>query len=99
MHLGKRVSFVPAPGSAVIERAGGLHKFMSWDGAILTDSGGFQIFSLARLSHVNDEGYHFASHLDGSRHVFTPETVVALQEKLGSDVAMVLDERCASGRR
>lgn len=85
------------PGKDVIVRAGGLHKFMSWNGSILTDSGGFQIFSLSRLSRVDDEGYHFASHLDGSRHVFTPESVVALQEALGSDVAMVLDELVPAG--
>lgn len=80
------------PGAEVIEQAGGLHRFMSWDGSILTDSGGFQVFSLSRLSLVDDEGYHFASHLDGSPHVFTPESVVRLQEALGSDVAMVLDQ-------
>jgi queuine tRNA-ribosyltransferase len=80
------------PGAALIEQAGGLHRFMSWDGAILTDSGGFQIFSLAKFARVDDEGYHFASHLDGSQHVLTPESVVAIQEQLGSDVAMVLDQ-------
>jgi len=80
------------PGADVIARAGGLHGFMAWDRPILTDSGGFQIFSLAHLSRVDDYGYHFASHLDGSRHSFTPESVVALQERLGSDVAMVLDD-------
>ncbi len=85
------------PGMDVIQRAGGLHTFMSWNGSILTDSGGFQIFSLSRLSRVDDEGYHFASHLDGSRHVFTPESVVGLQETLGSDVAMVLDELVPAG--
>jgi queuine tRNA-ribosyltransferase len=80
------------PGAHVIQQAGGLHGFMAWDGPILTDSGGFQVFSLARLSRVDDDGYHFASHLDGSRHTFTPESVVALQEALGSDVAMALDD-------
>lgn len=85
------------PGADLIAQAGGLHAFMSWDGAILTDSGGFQIFSLSRLSRVDDEGYHFASHLDGSRHTFTPESVVALQEKLGSDIAMVLDDLVPAG--
>jgi queuine tRNA-ribosyltransferase len=70
---------------------------MSWDRAILTDSGGFQIFSLAKLSTVDDEGYHFASHLDGSRHTFTPESVVALQESLGGDIAMVLDDVAPAG--
>jgi queuine tRNA-ribosyltransferase len=85
------------PGASIIERAGGLHAFMSWDGPILTDSGGFQMMSLSRLSRVDDEGYHFASHLDGSRHTFTPESVVALQELLGSDVAMVLDDLAPAG--
>lgn len=85
------------PGRDLIEQAGGLHPFMSWSGSILTDSGGFQIFSLARLSRVDDEGYHFASHLDGSRHDFTPESVVALQEALGADVAMVLDQLVPAG--
>jgi queuine tRNA-ribosyltransferase len=80
------------PGAEIIERAGGLHGFMAWNGPILTDSGGFQIFSLANLATVDDDGYHFSSHLDGSRHTFTPESVVALQEALGADVAMVLDD-------
>lgn len=85
------------PGAEIVARAGGLHAFMSWDRAILTDSGGFQIFSLANFSAVDDEGYHFASHLDGSRHTFTPESVVKLQESLGSDVAMVLDDLAPAG--
>jgi queuine tRNA-ribosyltransferase len=84
-------------GPAIIARAGGLHVFMAWDRPILTDSGGFQIFSLSALSRVDDEGYHFASHLDGTRHTFTPESVVALQEALGSDVAMVLDDLAPAG--
>lgn len=85
------------PGASIIRKAGGLHGFMAWDRPILTDSGGFQIFSLSRLSKTDDEGYHFASHLDGSRHTFTPESVVALQEALGSDVAMVLDDLAPAG--
>jgi len=85
------------PGTDVIRHAGGLHAFMSWPGAILTDSGGFQVFSLARLSRVDDDGYHFASHLDGSRHTFTPELVVSIQEALGSDIAMVLDDLVPAG--
>ncbi|HLJ84891.1 MAG TPA: tRNA guanosine(34) transglycosylase Tgt [Candidatus Eremiobacteraceae bacterium] len=80
------------PGAEIIGRAGGLHGFMSWDKAILTDSGGFQVFSLSKLSRVDDTGYHFSSHLDGTRHTFTPESVVALQETLRSDIAMVLDD-------
>jgi len=85
------------PGASIIAKAGGLHGFMAWDRPILTDSGGFQIFSLSRLSKVDDEGYHFASHLDGSRHTFTPESVVELQEALGSDVAMALDDLAPAG--
>ncbi|HZV80391.1 MAG TPA: tRNA guanosine(34) transglycosylase Tgt [Candidatus Binatus sp.] len=85
------------PGADIIEAAGGLHAFMSWPQPILTDSGGFQVFSLASLGTVDDEGYHFASHLDGTRHTFTPESVVALQEKLGSDIAMVLDDVAPAG--
>ena len=85
------------PGTAVIAAQGGLHRFMHWHGAILTDSGGFQVFSLARLARIDDDGYHFASHLDGSRHTFTPESVVAIQATLGSDVAMVLDQCAPAG--
>ncbi|MBC5824265.1 MAG: tRNA guanosine(34) transglycosylase Tgt [Candidatus Eremiobacteraeota bacterium] len=84
------------PGAATIAAAGGIHAFMAWDRPILTDSGGFQVFSLAQFSRVDDGGYHFASHVDGSRHTFTPESVVELQEALGADVAMVLDD-CAAG--
>ncbi|MFH1383121.1 MAG: tRNA guanosine(34) transglycosylase Tgt [Chloroflexota bacterium] len=80
------------PGTALIEQMGGLHKFMSWDGAILTDSGGYQIFSLASLRQINDEGVVFRSHLDGSQHLITPELAVQYQEALGADVIMALDE-------
>ena len=80
------------PGIGIIEKMGGLHKFMSWDGAILTDSGGYQIFSLARLRRVSDEGVVFRSHIDGSEHLITPELAVQFQESLGADVIMVLDE-------
>ena len=80
------------PGIAAIEKLGGLHRFMSWDGAILTDSGGYQVFSLASLRKVNDEGVLFRSHIDGSEHFLTPERVVQYQEALGADIAMVLDE-------
>lgn len=79
------------PGVQTIVAAGGLHQFMQWDRPILTDSGGFQIFSLKERCTLNDEGVTFASHLDGSRHVFTPEVVVAFQEAIGADIAMVLD--------
>ncbi|MFC2020574.1 tRNA guanosine(34) transglycosylase Tgt [Chloroflexota bacterium] len=80
------------PGIEVIEKAGGLHKFMAWDGAILTDSGGYQIFSLARLRRVTDEGVVFRSHIDGSEHLITPELAIQYQEALGADIIMVLDE-------
>jgi|TARA_B100000315_G_scaffold53492_1_gene47844 queuine tRNA-ribosyltransferase len=80
------------PGISVIEKFGGLHRFMAWEQAILTDSGGYQIFSLARLRQVNDEGVTFRSHIDGSEHLITPELAIRLQESLGSDIIMVLDE-------
>lgn len=80
------------PGAAVIEAAGGLHRFMAWDGPILTDSGGFQVFSLGVRRAVDDDGVTFRSHLDGSVHRFTPETVIALEEVLGADIIMPLDE-------
>jgi queuine tRNA-ribosyltransferase len=80
------------PGDALIAKAGGLHKFMNWKGSIFTDSGGFQVFSLAKMVKVNDQGVKFQSDLDGSTHVLTPETSVQIQLNLGSDVALVLDE-------
>jgi queuine tRNA-ribosyltransferase len=79
------------PGLETIENAGGLHRFMAWDRPILTDSGGFQVFSLESRRRLDDDGVTFASHLDGSEHRFTPENVVAFQQRIGSDVAMVLD--------
>jgi queuine tRNA-ribosyltransferase len=79
------------PGREIIESAGGLHRFMAWDRPILTDSGGFQVFSLEGRREVDDEGVTFRSHLDGSVHRFTPESVVAFQAGIGSDVAMLLD--------
>lgn len=79
------------PGVDIIERAGGLHRFMKWGGPILTDSGGYQVFSLARLCRVDDGGVVFRSHIDGSEHRFTPENVVELQERLGADIIMQLD--------
>jgi len=80
------------PGITVIEKMGGLHKFMAWDRAILTDSGGYQIFSLASLRRVSDEGVLFRSHIDGSEHFITPELIIQFQESLGADIIMVLDE-------
>src|SRR5246500_3301670 len=80
------------PGHELIRRMGGLHRFMAWRGAILTDSGGFQVFSLADLRKITDEGVRFRSHLDGSEHLLTPEKAAEIQLALGSDIAMVLDE-------
>jgi queuine tRNA-ribosyltransferase len=80
------------PGIDVIEKLGGLHLFMGWDGPILTDSGGYQVFSLARLCKVTDDGVTFRSHIDGSEHHLTPELVIELQQKLGADIIMTLDE-------
>ena len=80
------------PGHELIRKLGGLHKFMSWNGAILTDSGGYQVFSLAELRKITDEGVRFRSHLDGSGHLLTPEKAAEIQLALGSDIAMVLDE-------
>ncbi|MEE9365236.1 MAG: tRNA guanosine(34) transglycosylase Tgt, partial [Dehalococcoidales bacterium] len=85
------------PGIGVVERLGGLHKFMAWDGAILTDSGGYQIFSLAPLCKVGEDGVKFRSHIDGSEHFFTPELTIEYQEKLGADIIMVLDVCSAYG--
>jgi queuine tRNA-ribosyltransferase len=79
------------PGLSTIEAAGGIHRFMSWNGPILTDSGGFQVFSLESRRTLDDDGVTFSSHLDGSAQRFTPESVVDFQQRIGSDVAMVLD--------
>lgn len=80
------------PGHDVVQEAGGLHKFMAWDGPILTDSGGFQVFSLADLRNISDDGVVFQSHLDGSKHLLTPERVIEIQNALGADIIMVFDE-------
>ena len=80
------------PGAERIARLGGLHRFMGWDGPLLTDSGGYQLFSLAPLARIRDEGIEFQSHLDGTRMHLTPESVIEIQEALGPDIAMVLDE-------
>lgn len=85
------------PGCDVIAGLGGLHRFMGWDGPVLTDSGGYQIFSLAALARVTDDGVTFRSHLDGSAHAVSPEGMVRAQERLGSDVAMILDECAPAG--
>lgn len=80
------------PGHELIRRAGGLHRFMNWDRAILTDSGGFQVFSLGAMRKISEEGVYFRSHIDGSEHFFTPELSMEIQEALGSDIIMAFDE-------
>lgn len=85
------------PGIDVIEKLGGLHRYMAWDGPILTDSGGYQVFSLARLCKITNNGVTFRSHIDGSEHNLTPEAVIELQQKLGADIIMTLDECPAIG--
>ncbi len=85
------------PGHELIRELGGLHDFMRWDGPILTDSGGYQVFSLADINEVREDGVVFQSHVDGSRHLFTPERVMEIQAALGSDVAMAFDE-CPPGQ-
>lgn len=92
MVLGNAYHLYLRPGTEVIRRAGGLHAFMGWPGPILTDSGGFQVFSLAHLRRVEDAGVRFRSHLDGSEHFLTPEKAVQIQEELGADIIMALDE-------
>jgi queuine tRNA-ribosyltransferase len=92
--LGNTYHLYLRPGTDLIQTAGGLHKFIGWNRAILTDSGGYQVFSLHELRSIEEEGVTFKSHIDGSAHVFTPESVVGIQRELGSDIMMVLDE-CA----
>lgn len=93
--LGNTYHLYLRPGCEVIEHFGGLHGFMHWDRPILTDSGGFQVFSLAKLSKLSEEGYAFQSHIDGSRHLLTPEKAVDIQLCLNSDILMCLDQ-CAA---
>ncbi|HXA56807.1 MAG TPA: tRNA guanosine(34) transglycosylase Tgt [Candidatus Acidoferrum sp.] len=90
--LGNTYHLYLRPGHELIRRMGGLHKFMSWSRPILTDSGGFQVFSLSELRKVNDDGVTFRSHLDGSEHFLSPEKALEIEIALGSDIAMVLDE-------
>ncbi len=80
------------PGVDIVNKAGGLHKFINWDKPILTDSGGYQVFSLSNNVKINSEGVYFSSHIDGSKHLFTPESVIKSQNSIGSDIMMVLDE-------
>jgi queuine tRNA-ribosyltransferase len=90
--LGNTYHLYLRPGTKIIEQAGGLHKFVSWEKPILTDSGGYQVYSLNELRKIEEGGVTFKSHIDGSVHVFTPESVVKIQRQLGSDIMMVLDE-------
>jgi queuine tRNA-ribosyltransferase len=92
--LGNTYHLYLRPGMDIIKEAGGLHKFMNWNKAILTDSGGYQVFSLSENRKLSQEGATFRSHIDGSKHLFTPENVVDIQRIIGSDIMMVLDE-CA----
>ena len=94
--LGNTYHLYLRPGMEIIEQAGGLHRFMGWERPILTDSGGFQVFSLSSNRKLTDEGAHFRSHIDGSKHLFTPEKVVDIQRSIGSDIMMALDE-CPPG--
>ena len=94
--LGNTYHLYLRPGMDIIGRAGGLHKFNGWNGPILTDSGGIQVFSLSENRKLTEEGAHFRSHIDGSRHLFTPEKEVDIQRTIGSDIMMALDE-CPPG--
>ena len=90
--LGNTYHLYLRPGHELVARHGGLHGFASWPGSILTDSGGFQVFSLSSLRKIREEGVEFRSHLDGSKHLFTPEKVLDIQLALNSDIMMMLDE-------
>jgi queuine tRNA-ribosyltransferase len=92
--LGNAYHLYLRPGTSLIEKAGGLHRFIGWQRPILTDSGGYQVFSLSALRRIGEEGVRFRSHIDGSDHLFTPESVIDIERSLGSDIMMVLDE-CA----
>lgn len=90
--LGNTYHLYLRPGVGVIRQAGGLHRFMNWEGPILTDSGGYQVFSLSEMRKLTSEGALFSSHIDGSRHLFTPENIVDIQRAIGADIMMALDE-------
>lgn len=90
--LGNTYHLYLRPGMETMEAAGGLHKFMNWDGPILTDSGGYQVFSLAHRRKITEEGATFASHIDGSRHLFSPESSLGIQRSIGADIVMAFDE-------
>lgn len=90
--LGNTYHLYLRPGTEILEKAGGLHKFMGWEHSLLTDSGGFQVYSLSELRKLKEDGVEFRSHLDGSTHFFSPEKVIGIQRSIGSDIMMVLDE-------
>lgn len=90
--LGNTYHLYLRPGLDILRKAGGLHRFNGWERPILTDSGGFQVFSLSDNRKLNDEGVQFRSHIDGSKHLFTPESVVDTQRVIGADIMMALDE-------
>ena len=90
--LGNTYHLMLRPGAERVARLGGLHKFMNWSGPILTDSGGFQVMSLAQLRKISEEGVTFQSHIDGSRHDLTPERSIEIQTLLGADIQMQFDE-------
>lgn len=92
--LGNTYHLYLRPGTNILEQAGGLHKFNSWSGPILTDSGGFQVFSLSENRKLHEEGAEFRSHIDGSKHLFTPEKVMDIQRSIGADIIMAFDECC-----
>jgi len=92
--LGNTYHLYLRPGIEILEQAGGLHKFNGWDKPILTDSGGFQVFSLANMRKLREEGAEFRSHIDGSKHLFTPEKVMDIQRSIGADIIMAFDECC-----
>ena len=94
--LGNTYHLYLRPGTEILEKAGGLHRFSSWDGPILTDSGGFQVFSLTGIRKLTEEGCTFRSHIDGSKHIFTPERVMDIERSIGADIMMALDE-CPPG--
>ena len=90
--LGNTYHLYLRPGTAILEAAGGLHQFMNWQRPLLTDSGGYQVFSLAANRKISEEGVVFQSHIDGSRHLFTPESVMGIQRSIGADIIMAFDE-------
>ena len=90
--LGNTYHLYLRPGTDIVEKAGGLHKFNGWGGPILTDSGGFQVHSLAEIRKIKEEGVEFRSHIDGSKHFFSPENVMDIQRKIGADIIMAFDE-------